>query len=303
MAKAQIIVNLGAPSDFSRGAAENFLGEFLSDPYILPLPGFLRRGAAHIIARRRAERYVAAAKSIAVGGEFPVVHYTESLAEKVRRMSGVPTYAAFCFGRSRIADVVSRAMGEGFDSFRFIPAYPQNSLSMTQSAKISACSAARGADLKFLDSYCSHPLYIGALAESLSEIGDSAVVASFHSVPLSHLKGSPYASECEKTVGLLCEKTGRKNMLLGWQSKMGKGKWLEPSTEEILRKIAARGVRRVAVVCPGFSCDCTETLVEICAEARASFLESGGKDFTYCPCLNDSDAHAEMFCKLFEEMK
>lgn len=303
MSKARIIINLGAPTDFSESAAEKFLRDFLSDPFILPFPNPLRSVLAGFIARRRAKRYLDTARRIAVGGEFPVVAYTRSLADKVSAMSGERVYAAFRYGRDSIVDVVERLSTEGCDCFDFVPMYPQNSLSMTQSARTAVVAAVGGKNFSFRQSYCDHPLYIEALAENVHLDKDGVLLMSFHSVPVSQTRGSPYAEECETTARLLIERLGCGNALLGWQSKMGRGKWLEPSTVSLLRKLARRGVDGVSVVCPAFSCDCSETLSEIASDARSYFLEYGGKRFNYCPCPNDSDKHARLFCALFEEMK
>lgn len=303
MSKARIIINLGAPTDFSESAAEKFLRQFLSDPFILPFPKPVRSVLAGFIARRRTGRYLAAARRIAVRGEFPLVAYTRSLAEKVSAMSGERVYAAFRYGRDSVADVVARLSAEGCDGFDFVPMYPQNSLSMTQSARAAVVAAVDGKKFSFRQSYCDHPLYIDALAENVRFDKDGALLVSFHSVPISQTRGSPYAAECETTARLLIERLGCGSALLGWQSKMGRGKWLEPSTVSLLRKLARRGVGSVSVVCPAFSCDCAETLSEIASDARSYFLECGGKRFNYCRCPNDSDKHAELFCALFEEMK
>lgn len=306
MATANIIINLGAPCELSVGAAETFLRSFLSDPNVLPLPFPFRNLLAARIAKKRAAHYLETAKKTAINGVPPIYHYTKSLAAKVSELGVENVFAAFQFGRDSLAEVVLLAREEcGASRFNFIPAYPQNSRSMTQSARaaVEKCFGKRGADYKFLESYCGHSLYIEALAKSLANADGDALLASFHSVPVSQLRGSPYADECDKTASLLCEKIGRKNALVAWQSKMGRGRWLEPQTVEILGKMARRGVKRIDVVCPGFSCDCTETLVEIASDARDYFLEQGGGEFNYIPCLNDSDMHAELFAKLFEEMK
>ena len=114
---------------------------------------------------------------------------------------------------------------------------------------------------------------------------------------------SPYAEQCERTVSLLCEKSGRGDIMLGWQSKTGRGRWLEPATRGLLGKCASRGIKKAGVLCPAFFCDCTETLAEIDRDARAYFLERGGESFEYAPCPNDSDAQAKLFRNIFENIK
>jgi protoporphyrin/coproporphyrin ferrochelatase len=159
-------------------------------------------------------------------------------------------------------------------------------------------------ELRFVNNYHDHPDYISALA---SRIGGywkqhgkpDKLVLSFHGVPERTLHlGDTYHCECYKTARLLGEALGlgKDQMQLTFQSRFGKAKWLEPYTEPTLIAMAQAGVKRVDVVCPGFTVDCLETLEEINMEAREAFLHAGagsaaavdGRSFHYIPCLNDS---------------
>jgi len=304
--KAYILVNLGAPEDFSKGAAERFLREFLSDKHVISLPYPFRKLLAFYISKARGARYAESLKQIALNGKHPLLHYTQSLARKVAAKSGVPTFAAFRYGNDSVESAVDKARSCGANKFRFIPMYPQSALSTSVSAKRRITRAMRrGDDCKILPHYFDNPLYISALSNSLRNAAADAdcAVASFHSVPLSHLEDSPYREQCEKTAELIGRKSGMKEVKVAWQSRMGRGSWLGPSAEEVGKSFAQSKGGRIAVICPGFSCDCTETLLEIGRDLRASCMACGAKDFKCVPCLNDSDAHAEMFCELFERMK
>lgn len=302
MAEARIIVSLGSPSDFSAGAAEAFLREFLSDPLVLPLPSPFRWLLARRIAKKRAEAYAAQSEKLSLNGKFITKHYAESLAEKVGAETGVPTFAAYRYGENNIAQTVEKLRKSGFGEFSFATVYPQFSNATTLSAKSAAEDATRGLKFRFAEPHFDNPLYIDMLAESLVRLSDcDAIIASFHSVPES--QRNPYAEQCEKTVSLLCEKSGRGDIMLGWQSKTGRGRWLEPATRGLLGKCASRGIKKVGVLCPAFFCDCTETLAEIDRDARAYFLERGGKSFEYAPCPNDSDAQTKLFADIFENIK
>jgi ferrochelatase len=105
--------------------------------------------------------------------------------------------------------------------------------------------------------------------------------------------GDPYYDHCVKTARLLGEALGRE-FIVAFQSRFGRAKWLEPATETTLATLPAEGVRRVAVVAPGFSVDCLETLEELAIRGRGTFLAAGGSDFAYLPCLNDSAAGIAM---------
>ena len=159
-----------------------------------------------------------------------------------------------------------------------------------------ALKARRLPELRFVGEYHDDPGYIDALAERIGahwrDNGRAEkLVLSFHGVPhRSLMLGDPYHCQCLKTARLLGARLGLDpdQMLVTFQSRFGKAKWLEPYTEPTLVALAAQGVRSVDVMCPGFVADCLETLEEIAQEARDAFVEAGGQDFRYIPCLNDS---------------
>ena len=153
-------------------------------------------------------------------------------------------------------------------------------------------------ELRFIGEYHDDPAYIDALAAQLrahwAEHGRAdKLVLSFHGVPERSLHlGDPYHCQCHKTARLLAAALGlgKDEMLVTFQSRFGKAKWLEPYTEPTLQALAAAGTKRVDVMCPGFVADCLETLEEINQEAREAFLEAGGETFRYVPCLNNNPA-------------
>jgi ferrochelatase len=121
-----------------------------------------------------------------------------------------------------------------------------------------------------------------------------AIMASFHGMPERTLHlGDPYHCQCQKTARLLAEASGR-DMTITFQSRFGRAKWLEPATDKTLLKLASEGIKRVAIFAPGFSVDCLETLEELAIQGQEAFLEAGGTDFAYIPCLNDSDVGMAM---------
>ena len=104
--------------------------------------------------------------------------------------------------------------------------------------------------------------------------------------------GDPYHCECQKTGRLLAEALGlgKDDYLVTFQSRFGKAEWLQPYTDVTVAALAARGVKNLAVVTPGFAADCLETLEEIAVENAEIFKHSGGENFAAIPCLNDSEA-------------
>lgn len=301
--RVDIIANLGASSNLTEDDAEAFMYEFLSDKFVLPLPFPFRQILAKRIAKKRKSIYCKNSQKVAINGRSPIFEYTESLAKKVEKLTGRKTYFAYRYGKNNLSNVIEKARANKATQFCILPMFPQNSVPTTQSMKNALGKIKKFSHEKFdfIESYCDNPLYIQALTDSIKDVESDALIASFHSVPMS--MKNPYAQECEKTIELLCQKSGRKNVLLGWQSKTGKGKWLEPSTESLIRKLTARGIKNIAVLCAGFSIDCTETLIEIDSDLRKYFHERGGEKFTYIPCLNDSDTHAEILCNVLKKIK
>jgi ferrochelatase len=180
-----------------------------------------------------------------------------------------------------------------------LPLYPQYSGPTTASIVDAVAAWARRTrklpELRFVNHYHDDPGYIEALARRVSDHWmahgrPDKLVMSFHGVPQRTLQlGDPYHCECRKTARLLAERLQLKpqQWAVTFQSRFGKAQWLEPYTEPTLRSLAAQGVCRVDLICPGFATDCLETLEEIGVEARAAFLAAGGKEFHYIACLND----------------
>ena len=160
--------------------------------------------------------------------------------------------------------------------------------------------------MRFVNHYHDHPAYIEALAARVrqhwAEHGrGEQLVMSFHGVPeRTLLMGDPYHCECHKTARLLAETLGlsRGSYRVTFQSRFGKAKWLEPYTEPTLVALAQQGIKRVDVMCPGFTSDCLETLEEIAQEAQAAFRAAGGERFQYIPCLNDDAAWVEGMARI-----
>jgi ferrochelatase len=193
-----------------------------------------------------------------------------------------------------------------------VPAYPQYSATTTASVFDAVYTWAQRTralpELRFVNHYHDDPDYIGALASSIQRSWKAngrpdQLVMSFHGVPARTLAlGDPYHCECFKTARLLANKLGlnKDQYKVTFQSRLGRAKWLEPYTEPTLIAIGRAGVKRVDVVCPGFTSDCLETLEEIGMEGRAAFLLAGGKTFHYIPCLNDDPEWITALCNISE---
>ena len=122
----------------------------------------------------------------------------------------------------------------------------------------------------------------------------SKLVVSFHSTLVKDIEaGDPYKTQCEETAANLASDLGipAGDVVLCYQSRFDNRKWLQPLAPEVLEKLAAQGVRDVAVVCPGFVAENMETALDVGRDLRRCYMEAAGREasFTYVPCLN-SDA-------------
>ncbi|RMF36413.1 MAG: ferrochelatase, partial [Alphaproteobacteria bacterium] len=163
--------------------------------------------------------------------------------------------------------------------------------------------------IRTVPAYYDAPAYIEALARSVEttlaglERRPDALVVSYHGMPKRYLEaGDPYHCQCRKTSRLLRERLGwaPEEVITCFQSRFGREEWLQPYTVEEVARLARAGKRRIAVIAPAFSADCLETLEEIRVEIRAAYMEAGGEEFTYIPCLNDQPDHIEMIAGIAE---
>jgi ferrochelatase len=195
--------------------------------------------------------------------------------------------------------VLDELKAAGATRILILPLYPQYSGTTTASVHDAvygwAAQVRTLPELRFVNRYHDDPGYIGALAKRITDFWTDRgrpdkLVLSFHGVPKRTLAlGDPYHCECLKTARLLTEqlRIAAADVVVTFQSRLGRAEWLQPYTEPTLIALAKQGAKRVDVACPGFTSDCLETLEEIDQEARAAFLQAGGQEFNYLPCLND----------------
>jgi ferrochelatase len=158
-------------------------------------------------------------------------------------------------------------------------------------------------ELRLTGAYHDDPHYISAVADSIRAHwkeqgrGDKLLI-SFHGMPRATLDaGDPYYCHCHKTARLIAANLNLEDSQweMAFQSRFGPAEWLQPYVADRLEALPQEGVRDLTVVCPGFACDCVETLEEIAMEGRDSFLQAGGERFNYVPALNDQPAHVGFF--------
>ena len=309
-----ILMNLGTPDGTDYGSMRRYLSEFLSDRRVIEVSPWLWQPLLQlVILSTRPTKSGRAYASIwdRERNESPLRTITRSKAEKLAaRLTMFPELVvdwAMRYGNPSIADVVDRLFAQGCTKLLLLPLYPQYAAATTATAYDKAfeklIKMRWQPAIRTAPSYHDHPLYIELIAESIrSHLAQldwepDLVIKSFHDMPGEYLlKGDPYHCQCLKTARLVRETLDLppERMMVCFQSRFGKAEWLKPYLDKTLEELPGKGVKKVAVISPGFSADCLETLEEIAEEGKESFLHAGGERFSYIPALNDSDGHIDL---------
>lgn len=318
---AVLMVNLGTPDNPDTPSLRRYLKQFLSDPRVVEIPRLIWWLILNgIILRIRPQKSAKKYQTVWTEEGSPLLAIGRGQVKALKegfqdRKWGVHVDLAMRYGNPSVASRLDNLRAAGYDRVLVFPLYPQYAAATTASTFDAVFDWARPVrnvpELRFIKHYHDNPAYIHALAESVQRYwqahgkpdfanGD-ILLMSFHGVPhATLLNGDPYHCECQKTGRLLAEDLGLKpeHYRVTFQSRFGKAKWLEPYTDITLKELGAKGVRRIDVMCPGFSADCLETLEEINDEGREDFLHAGGGVFHYIPCLNDSDLAKRVFTEV-----
>ena len=313
-----LLSNLGTPDAPDTVSVRRYLREFLSDPKVIQLPRWLWLPILHgFILRFRAPRSARAYRSVWTERGSPLAVYSErqraalERALSARRRDPVSVALGMRYGRPSIASALDTLRRADCEDLVVLPLYPQRSETTTGSteAAIRAALARSGWRVvpRFVESYHLHPSYLAALEESVREQWaergrGERLLFSFHGLPKRYCErgGDPYAAQCHATArelaGMLgCEAT---EWAIAFQSRVGRGEWLRPYTDELLVKWGRQGIGHVQVLCAGFAADCLETLEEIAIGEAARFRGAGGGRLDYIPALNERSRHIEALADL-----
>jgi ferrochelatase len=301
-----LLINLGTPDEATPKAVRAYLKEFLSDPRVVEIPRVIWLPILYLfVLTRRPKQSAARYQQVWMRDGSPLRVYTQKQAALVRGYLGDRLRAPLVidygmrYGSPSIPDKLRDLRAQGCDRILLLPLYPQYSASTTATAFDAAFSALgrvrNQPEVRTVRQFHDDEGYIRALEQSVREHWtkrgrSEMLVMSFHGVPRrSSTLGDPYGHQCEQTGRLLAQALGLKTdeYRVTFQSRFGRAEWLQPYTADVLKTLGRGGVARVDVMCPGFVTDCLETLEEIAIEAKAFFLEAGGREFHYIPCLND----------------
>jgi ferrochelatase len=330
MRSAVLLVNLGSPASPSVPDVRAYLDEFLMDPYVLDVPTFVRAALVRgLILNTRPAKSAAAYAKIWTAEGSPLVTISAQTRALLEAKMHVPVGLAMRYGEPSIAHGIDELLQRAgaLDELVVVPLYPHYAMASTTTveAAVERALAGKGVPYRFVPPFYDDPAYLDALAARISR-GTPAdtqfLLFSYHGIPGRHVrKTDPTGAHCLRSADCCSRPSpawatcyrhqviatmhgvaqrlglGENDYGFAFQSRLGGG-WLEPFTDKELVALPARGITRLAVVCPSFVADCLETLEEMEMRGRETFLGAGGATFAYIPCLNDDPAWIEALAGL-----
>lgn len=308
-----LLVNLGTPDAPTPQALKPYLKQFLSDPRVVEYPRllwwFILNG---IILPKRCKKSAHAYQQIWTENGSPLLLYTREQAKRIsQQLPHLATAIGMSYGTPSIADGLQQLKEQNCQHLLILPLYPQYASATTGSVFCDVTKEIsrwrRVPHLRFIADYCNHPLYIKTLADSIKSHTTQPrdlLLFSFHGTPIDMLlNGDPYHCLCHKTARLAANalQLNDTDWTVTFQSRFGNKPWLQPYTDETLKTLPNKGIKKIQVVCPAFASDCLETLEEIAQENRDIFMAAGGEHYSYIPALNATAAHIDFLCTLITD--
>jgi len=321
--KGALLVNLGSPNSTSTKDVKNYLDEFLMDKRVIDMPYLLRALLVKgIILNTRPKKSAEAYKKIWWDEGSPLIVLSKRLHKKVEKKTAIPVELAMRYGNPSIKNGIEKLANKGVTEIFLIPLYPQFAMATTETIVVLAKKIIKKQfphiTLTDLPAFYKNEDYIEVLGESiekeLKKRTPEHLLFSYHGVPERHIKKSDvtkshckidgsccntpspahefcYRHQCYETTKLVAEKLNLKEgtFSTSFQSRLGRDPWLQPYTDQTIDNFAKNGIKNLSVVTPAFVSDCLETLEEIGMEAKHSFIDNGGEEFSTIPCLNDND--------------
>lgn len=308
-----LLANLGTPDSPTPKSISRYLWQFLTDPRVVDLPRckwypLLKAIILPLRSKRIAKNY----QAIWTEQGSPLLAIFRQQKDALQAYldkQNIDTQVeiAMTYGNPSIQSAVKNLLKNQVERIIVLPLYPQYSSSTTGAvfdAFANALKEERGLlPFDFIHSYHIDENYINALADSIKARlkPDEFLLFSYHGIPLRYEKmGDYYREHCKQTTIAVVNKLGltEKQWGMTFQSRFGREEWLQPYTDKFLESAATQNIQKIAVVCPGFSVDCLETIEEIDKENRENFLNNGGQSYQYIPALNVEHAHIKMMGKL-----
>ncbi|QNK03037.1 ferrochelatase [Dyella telluris] len=314
---AVLLVNLGTPEAPTAQAVRPYLAEFLGDHRVIDYPRWLWWLILHgVILRVRPARSAHAYQRIWTPQGSPLRVGSEALAarlqQKLSEACAEPVRVALAmrYGQPSVPAQIAQLQREGVRRLLVLPLYPQYSATSTGSVIDAVAQAMQSLrwppELRLINDYHDDAGHIDALARSIEQWWATngrgeKLLLSFHGIPSRYVReGDPYLEQCQATTEALRQRLGldETQLLMSFQSRVGREQWLQPYTDATVRELATQGVRRLDVACPGFAVDCLETLEEIAMQNHDFFREAGGETLRYIPALNDTPEQVDSLAAL-----
>lgn len=309
-----LLANLGTPDEPTTPAVKRYLRQFLSDPRVIDLPKLKWQFILNLfVLPKRSPKVAEAYKGIWTKDGSPLLSISRQQQKALQNYfdtkgDNVIVELGMSYGNPSIESAVSRLLSQNVEKIIVLPLYPQYSSSTTASV---FDAFARGlaqhkkmVPFEFIHSYHNHPLYIQALANTVELADDELLLFSFHGIPQRYeTEGDFYPTHCKETAQSVVETLGltEQQYFVSFQSRFGDEVWLQPYTDETLESFPNKGIKKVAVICPGFSADCLETIEEIGEENKENFIHAGGENYRYIDALNANADHIKLLTTLIEE--
>ena len=303
-----LISNLGSPDSPSVTDVRKYLKQFLNDPFVIDAPWIIRYPFVNgIILPNRLKKSAAAYEKIWTKDGSPLITHTKSLSHKLKQKLEMPVEFGMRYGTPSIQTAIEKLVHQAVNHIVFLPLYPQYSYSASETAihefekgLIPYKGRINGSSIEY---FYQHHTFIAAVAEKIKLAADTfqpdLILLTYHGIPEKQLKKTKnktnYRDQCLETSKLLQEALGYppEKMVTSFQSRLGPIQWIKPYTDHILKALPKQGHKRILAVSPSFTADCLETLEEIQMRYSEDFLEAGGEEFRYVPCVNSSDAFVE----------
>jgi ferrochelatase len=312
-----LVVNLGTPDSPSYFAVQRYLREFFGDRRVIDTSRLIWLPLLFgVILPFRPFRTVRKYRSIWLPEGSPLAVYSRRLTAKIGTVlqadlgDQVRVELAMTYGKPSIAHALEALSGQNVKKLLVLPLYPQYCSSTTGSVFDRTCRALQRwrwlPETRFVNDYHHDAGYVEALSTRIldhwAEVGErSHLLFSYHGIPAAYVAGGdPYQAQCEKTTRAVVQRLALspEEWSHCYQSRFGSVAWLQPFTEDTLKDLAKRGVRKLTVASPSFAVDCLETLEEVAIEYREKFLELGGERLTLVPALNDDERHAQVLAAI-----
>lgn len=302
-----LLAQLGTPKAPTPGALRPYLRQFLSDPRVIEVNRILWWILLNcVILVTRPFRSARLYKRIWGEEGSPLLTITRKQADGVRaRLAAqyphLEVEFGMRYGAPSLEHGIDRLIEKGCSKILLFPMYPQYAAATTAStydAVFPHLLKRRWVPtLRVAEPYFQHPQYIKAQSYLINEHlrnldwKPERLVLSYHGVPERYVKnGDPYCCQCVETTQALLPRLEIEadRVIHTFQSRFGREPWLRPYTDETFEDLGHSGIRSIAVVAPGFTADCLETLDELGNEGLEQFEEAGGKQYSVIPCLNDN---------------